>query len=52
MYKYYIKYKVASIPYYYEFTCYAGNDRDALKLFILNVDGAIEDFRIAYREKV
>lgn len=50
--KYYIKYKVASAPYYYEFTCYADNDRDALKTFLLNVDGIVEDYRIAHREEV
>ena len=50
--KYYIKYKVFSIPYYYEFTCYADSPEEAQKLFLLNVDGMIEDYRIAYIENI
>ena len=50
--KYYFKYKVFSIPYYYEFTCYADTEAEARRLFILNVDGMIEDYRIAYVETV
>ena len=49
--KYYFKYKVHSIPYYYEFTCYAETDAEASALFILNVDG-VEDYRIVFVETV
>ena len=52
LYRYYIKYKMHGIPYYFEFTCYAESTREAEKLFWLNVDGIVEDHRIAFIEEV
>lgn len=51
--KYYIKYKLESIPTYWEFTCYEDNDTEALSAFILNVEmSRVEDYYIAYVERV
>lgn len=51
--KFYIKYKMFGIPYYYEFTCYAVSERHALKLFVLNVfKPSVEDYYIALVEEI
>ncbi len=51
--KFYIKYKMFGIPYYYEFTCYAESERDALKIFLLNVEVAnVEDYYVAWVEEI
>ena len=51
--KYYIKYKLESIPTYWEFTCYAGSEKEALSAFVLNAEmSRVEDCYIAYVERV
>ena len=50
--KYYIKYKPQTMPYYYEFTCYAYSKSEAIESFQRNADGIIESFYIAFVESV
>ena len=50
--KYYFKYLLEGIPYYYEFTCYAESEKEAEARFILNVDGVLVDSYIAHVEPV
>ena len=51
--KFYIKYKIIGVPYYYEFTCYAESEKYALKLFLLNVEVAnVEDYYVALVEEI
>ncbi len=51
--KYYFKYMLKGIPYYYEFTCYAESEKYAEALFLMNASVYdLEEYHLASVEPV